>query len=180
VFAPGTPAEIDAAVHLALTGQDPTVIVDHVRLVDAQGTVPVVPSESLSIAMVRSGSDVLLVTYSLMVQRSLLVADQLATEGISAGVLSVPCLNPLPVSRLLGAISEFDHVLVVDEAPANGSPGSSIMAHMLAADVGCRAALVAAHAAPAPHALHLLDEVVPTSERIASSARELLDLPARR
>ena len=32
VLAPATPAAVDGAFHAALTGEDPTVIVDHVRL----------------------------------------------------------------------------------------------------------------------------------------------------
>ncbi len=174
VLAPGTPAEIDAALHIAMTGDDPTVIVDHVQLVDAPGPVPDAPAESLSVDLVRPGSDVLFVTYSLMVQRSLAAAHQLAAEGLSAGVLSVPCLNPLPAGPLLAALSEAEHVVFVDEACAAGSPASTMMALALDAGWPGRAALVAAAPAPAPHALHLLDAVIPTVARIADVARELI------
>lgn len=174
VLAPGTPAEIDAALHISMTGDDPTVIVDHLQLVDATGRVPAEPARSLSVELLRPGSDVLFVTYSLMVQRSLAAAEQLAAEGVSAGVLSVPCLNPLPAGPLLAALAQAEHVVFVDEACASGSPAATMMALAMDAGVPIRASLVTAAPSPAPHALHLLDAVIPTVERIAGAARTLV------
>lgn len=174
VLAPGTPAEIDAALHIAMNGDDPTIIVDHVRLVDATGVIPDGPATSMSVDIVRPGHDVMFVTYSLMVQRSLAAATVLEAEGISAGVISVARLNPLPIAALLEALSPVSHAVFVDESCAGGSPTSTMMAALLHAGIPTRARLVAAATAPAPHALHLLDAVVPTVDRIADSARRLV------
>ena len=48
------------------------------------------------------------------------------------------------------------------------------MAALLEQRGDVRAALVCSAGAPAPFALHLLDEIVPTTSRIAAAVRELI------
>jgi pyruvate dehydrogenase E1 component beta subunit len=173
VFAPGTPAEVDAAVHIALEADDPTVIVDHILLANCHGVVGPKPPDSLPITMVRAGADVVVVAYSLMVQRALEAAAQLTSEGLSVAVLSVPQLNPLPVADLIDAVADFRAAVFLDEAPAAGSCASTMMSAVLSARVGTRARIVAAAPVPVPHAPDLVDAVIPSVERIATEIRTL-------
>jgi pyruvate/2-oxoglutarate/acetoin dehydrogenase E1 component len=173
VFAPGTPAEVDAAVHIALKADDPTVIVDHILLANCHGVVGPKPPDSLPITMVRAGADVVVVAYSLMVQRALEAAAQLTSEGLSVAVLSVPQLNPLPVADLIDAVADFRAAVFLDEAPAAGSCASTMMSAVLSARVGTRARIVAAAPVPVPHAPDLVDAVIPSVERIATEIRTL-------
>lgn len=173
IYAPGTPAEVDAAIHAALTADDPCVIADHILLAGASGPVAEAPEEP-AIALARPGRDVLIVTYSLMLQRSLAVAERLAGDGLDVGVLSVPCLAPLAIDALVEACAPFAAVLLVDESRAAGSPASHILARLVQAGWNGRAALVCSLDAPAPYATHLLDEIVPTEARIADAVRALI------
>jgi pyruvate dehydrogenase E1 component beta subunit len=173
VLAPGTPADVDAAFHAALTGEDPTVIVDHVLLAGAEGPVDPAPG-SLAPALVREGEDALIVSYSLMLQRGLAAAAALEREGVRVAVLDVPCLHPLPVDEVLDVVARHARVVFADESRGPGSPASYMMARALEDGLRCRAALVCSAEAPAPFAPHLLDEVVPTEERIAGAVRGLV------
>ncbi|HUB75486.1 MAG TPA: transketolase C-terminal domain-containing protein [Solirubrobacteraceae bacterium] len=178
VIAPGTPAGVDAAFHAALTGPDPTVIVDNVRLAPFAGEVGERPAEVGS-TLVREGTDALIVSYSLMLQHALAAARALESEGASVAVLDLALLNPLPVAAALERIAEHRLVLFADEARAPGSPASHLMARMLEAGIAARAKLVCSAGAPSPFAPELVDEVVPTAATVEAALRELLAAPAR-
>jgi pyruvate/2-oxoglutarate/acetoin dehydrogenase E1 component len=174
VLAPGTPADIDRALHLALTGPDPTVIVDHLLLTDVRGEVQSEPLAGLTTTMLRSGVDVLIVSSSVMTQRALAVAQLLERDGLAVGVLNVPVVAPPPVEQVVSAARGHRAVAFVDESRAPGSPASLLMASVLEHLRDVRATLVCTRDAPAPFALHLLDEVVPTEARIADAVRGLV------
>ncbi len=174
VIAPGTPAGVDAALHAALTGGDPTVIVDHIQLAQCQGPVGPEPAAIAAPTLLREGADALIVSYSLMLQHALSATELLAAEGIAAAVLDVPTLNPLALADLIAATEGHRFLLFVDESRAAGSPASHMLARVLAARPGKTAALVCSLDAPAPFSTRLLDEVVPGPERIASELRKLL------
>jgi pyruvate/2-oxoglutarate/acetoin dehydrogenase E1 component len=174
VIAPGTPADIDAALHAALTGPDPTVIVDHVLLAEAHGPVAPDPVDPLAPAMLRSGADALLVTSSVMTQRALAAAELLEADGLAVSVLNMPVIAPAPLQEVVDAASSHRAVIFVEESRAPGSPASLLMASVLGRHSELRARLVCSRDAPAPFALHLLDEVVPTVSRIVDAVRGLV------
>ena len=179
IYAPGTPAEVDSVFHAALTGDDPTLIADHVLLVDAEGEVTdtLLPLDKPN--LVREGSDLLIVTYSLMVERALQAAKKLEEEGISAAVLSTPRLAPAPIEAIVEVAQRYEYVLFVDESRGPGSPTSYFMARLFESGATPRVHLTCTADAQAPVATHLLDEIVPTAERIQTDARALVGSVAR-
>jgi pyruvate dehydrogenase E1 component beta subunit len=179
VIAPGTPAGVDAAFHAALTGDDPTVIIDQIQLGDYEGSVPAEPADIARPTLVREGADAMIVSYSLTLQHALAAAEALASARTEVSVLDVPTLNPLPVEALIAATGDHRALLFVDESRAGASPASHMLARVLQARPLTRARLLCTLDAPAPFATHLLDEIAPTPERIAAEVRMLLaDLAA--
>lgn len=167
IYAPGTPADIDAALHSALTGNDPAVIADHVMLAHCTGDVPSEPEpEYASCSLLAPGEDSLLVASSLMVQRSLAASEVLSRDGIGAAVLNVRLLSPAPIDAVLQAADRFSTVVLVDESRGPGSPMSHVAAHL--AQAGARIRLVSAAHVPSPYSPSLAHEVTPTVERIAA------------
>lgn len=179
VLAPGTPADIDAALHIAFTGPDPTVIFDHLLLTDVRGPVPATPADTLEPSLLRTGEDALLVASSAMTQRALAAAGELAAEGTEVAVLNVPTVAPPPIDQLMHAASEHRAVAFVEESRAAGSPAAFLIASLLARRRDLVTALICTADAPAPFALELLDEVVPTAARIAGDVRRLIGDPNR-
>lgn len=172
IYAPGSPAEVDAVFHAALTSDDPTLIVDHLLLADATGPLGDEPICAEGPILLHPGEDALVVSYSLMAQRGVSAARLLAAEA-SVAVLSVPLLHPMPVDTVLDVVANYERVVFVDESRAAGSPMSLLMAHLLERGSAARVALVCTRDAPPAFAEHLVDEVVPTVERIADAVRGL-------
>jgi pyruvate/2-oxoglutarate/acetoin dehydrogenase E1 component len=177
VLTPGTPSDIDAALHVAMTGPDPTVILDHVLLAQARGPVgPAPPGPAGPQPMLlHRGGDALLVASSVMAQRALAAAEVLESEGRAVAVLNLPVVSPPPVEAVLSAARGHRLVVFIDESRAAGSPAASLMASLLGGRPDLRAEIICSADAPAPFALELLDEVVPTTARIAQRTRELID-----
>jgi pyruvate/2-oxoglutarate/acetoin dehydrogenase E1 component len=174
VLVPGTPADIDTALHAALTGPDPTVIFDHVLLADTRGPVPESPATVPAAVLLREGGDVLVVASGVMTPRALEAATELGSEGIEVAVLNVPMVAPAPLDHVLDVAGSYRMVAFADESRGPGSPASYLMAAVLEQRRDVRATLVCSAEAPAPFALHLLDEIVPTTSRIAAAVRELI------
>ncbi len=173
LYAPGTPADVDAALHSALNGSDPVVIVDHPLLSEARGPVTAEPAAMAGAQLVRTGEDVLLIAYSLMTQRALEAAAVLEREGVSASVLNLRVLSPSPIPDVLEAAREHRAIVFIDESRAGGSPASLLMARVFEVFPGHRARLVCSADAPSPFSAELLDHVVPTVDRIVAETLEL-------
>jgi pyruvate/2-oxoglutarate/acetoin dehydrogenase E1 component len=174
VIAPGTPAGVDAAFHEALTGADPTVIVDHIQLSGYLG--PVGPALDIGAPRLqREGADAMIVSYSLMLQHSLAAAEILAAEGARVAVLDVPTLNPLPVAELLDATAGQRLIAFVDESRTAGSPATHMLSRVAQARPGTRTRLICTLDAPPAFATELLDRILPGPDRIADGVRVLLE-----
>jgi pyruvate/2-oxoglutarate/acetoin dehydrogenase E1 component len=174
IYAPGTPADVDSAFHAALTGADPSVIVDHVLLAEYEGEVPERPeADAHGARLVRAGDDVLLVAYGLMTQRALEAAAALEEQGVGAAVLNLRTLAPMPVADVLEHAGRHARVALVYESRLPASP-ARLLAACIAERLPPRALrLICTGPAPSPVATHLLDELVPTSARIAREVGEL-------
>lgn len=178
IFAPATPADVDGLVHAAFDCDDPVLLVDHLLLAQASGPVPDQPDSTLGRAdLLREGRDVVIVTYSVMVQRALDAAELLAEAGVEASVLNLRTLAPLPVADVLRVVREHPAAVFVDEAHGPGSTASYLMARVLEATATSRARLVCMGEAPAPYAEELLDVLVPTAQRIAVESASLVGRP---
>ncbi|HEY5389522.1 MAG TPA: transketolase C-terminal domain-containing protein, partial [Solirubrobacteraceae bacterium] len=103
VIAPGTPASVDGALHQALTGEDPTILIDHILLAPFEGELAESPADVSAPALLRDGGDAMLISYSLMLQHCLQAAQTLAGEGLDVAVLEVATLAPLAVEELIEA-----------------------------------------------------------------------------
>ena len=150
LYAPGTPADVDAAFHAALNGSDPVVIVDHPLLAQARGLVPIEPAALAGAQVLREGGDVLLIAYSLMTQRALAAASALEREDVFASVLNLRVLAPAPIQDVLEAVREHSAVVFIDESRAAGSPASLLMARVFEGFPGHQARLVCSADAPSP------------------------------
>jgi pyruvate/2-oxoglutarate/acetoin dehydrogenase E1 component len=174
VIAPGTPASVDGALHAALTGEDPTILIDHILLAPFDGELGEAPAAVTDPALVRDGGDAMLVSYSLMLQHCLAAAQLLAEDGLEVAVLEVATLAPLAVEELINATAGHERLVFVDESRAAGSPASHMLAQVAQARPQTHTRLVCTLDAPAPFATHLLDEILPTPARIAAATRALI------
>jgi len=85
-----------------------------------EGSSNEVPEEQYTIPfgqakVARAGEDVTIVTLSQMVQKSLLAAEELAKQGVSAEVLDLRTLVPLDRNAVLKSVGKTGRLLVADE-----------------------------------------------------------------
>ncbi len=85
-----------------------------------EGSTNEVPEEAYTIPfgkanVVRSGTDITIVTLSQMVQKAVIAADQLAGLGISAEVIDLRTVVPLDRAAVLESVKKTGRLLVADE-----------------------------------------------------------------
>jgi pyruvate dehydrogenase E1 component beta subunit len=66
--------------------------------------------------VLRAGSDVTIVAFSLMVERALRAAEALAEEGIDAEVIDLRTLRPLDIDTIVESIKKTNRLVAVEES----------------------------------------------------------------
>lgn len=124
------------------------------------------------------GADLTIATFGNGVRMALRVARRLAGRGVSARVLDLRWIAPLPVEDLLHAATATGRVLVADETRHSGGVGEGVVTALVERGFAGRIARVASYDSFIPLGdaanLVLLDE-----DTIERAALELLAEPAR-
>lgn len=126
VVVPSNAYDAKGLMTTAIRDDNPVVFLYHKGIMGLswmsyfEGSTNEVPEEQYTIPfgqarVVREGSDVTIVTLSQMVQKSVLAADRLAAEGISAEVLDLRTLVPLDRAAVLKSVQRTGRLLVADE-----------------------------------------------------------------
>lgn len=179
IVLPASPADVRGLFRTAVRSDNPTVIVDHARLMDLEGEVPdgdvAIPFGKADIK--RAGSDVTIVATSWQVQTALAAAEALARDGISAEVLDPRTLVPFDKEALLGSVAKTGRLVVVDECPLNCSVASEIAAIVAEEGFGSLKApirRVARLNVPVPFSAPLEERIGPTAGRVVDAAKATL------
>ena len=100
-----------------------------------RGKMPAIYADGISLdagcRITRQGTDMCLVATGIMTHRAMEVAELLAVQGVSATVVDVYKLKPLPTAALLDAMRASHRVAVIEEHTMQGGLGS-MMAELLA------------------------------------------------
>ncbi len=180
VVEPGTPADVKGLFRWAgLRSKNPTVILDHARLMDTEGEVPDGPYEIPfgQADVKRQGSDVTIVACGIQVPRSLAAAETLARDGIQAEVIDPRTLSPLDTATILASVHKTGRVVVTDESHDNCGVAAGLAAVIADEGFGSLKApikRVSTMPVPVPYSQPMEDYVTPTAERIVTAAREII------
>jgi 2-oxoisovalerate dehydrogenase E1 component beta subunit len=131
VVVPSTPYDAKGLLIAAIRDPDPVIFFEHKQLYRAvRGDVPegayTVSIGSASIA--RSGTDISLFTYGLMLHHSLTAADEVARDSISVEVIDLRTLYPLDRTTILESVRKTGKALIVHEDNLTGGIGGEISA----------------------------------------------------
>jgi pyruvate/2-oxoglutarate/acetoin dehydrogenase E1 component len=179
---PSTPYDAKGLLKAAIRDPDPVIFEEHKGLYRAPHLREVLPDEDYTVPLgtartVREGTDLTVVTYGLMVHRSLEAAERLSREeGISVEILDLRTLLPLDDEAIMAAVRRTGKLLVVHEDTRTGG-----IAGEIAARVNEQAfewldgpiLRVTAIDAPVPYAGPLEDYFLPAVEDIVQAARYL-------
>jgi pyruvate dehydrogenase E1 component beta subunit len=131
VIAPYSAADAKGLLKAAIQSEDPVVFLENELLYGQSFDVPKLDDYTLPIgkaAVVRKGTDVTLVSYSIGVGVSLDAAARLAEEGIDAEVIDLRTLRPLDKATVLASLAKTNRMVCVEE----GWPVCSISAELMA------------------------------------------------
>ena len=124
----------------------------------------------------RAGSDLTILTVSLMVHRSLDAAEKLAEQGISAEVIDLRTLVPLDRETIVNSVKKTHRVLVVDEDYLSYGMSGELVA-IVAEDaldyLDAPPKRLAVPDVPIPYSRPMEQHVIPTIDRIVAAAQEL-------
>ena len=179
VIAPSTPYDAKGLLKAAIRDDNPVIFIEHQLLYTEKG---VVPEEEYTVpigqAVVRrEGKDITIVAYLKMAQVALEAAELLAAEGIEAEVVDPRTLMPLDAETIGASVKKTGRLLIVCQAPKTGCFGEHIayQAQELAfASLKGPAQIVAAYDIPPPMAQTLESENLPSPEKVARTAKEMV------
>ena len=135
VIAPYSAADAKGLLKAAIRSEDPVVFLENELLYGQSFDVPRLGDHIVPIgkaAIVRVGSDVTLVSYSIGVGVALDAASQLAEEGIEAEIIDLRTLRPLDTATLLASLAKTNRLVCVEEGWPVCSISSEIAAVVMA------------------------------------------------
>ena len=127
-------------------------------------------------AIKRPGRDITIVALSIMVQKTLQVAEQLCAEGIDAEVVDPQTILPLDRETIFASVRKTRRLVVVHEAVQHGGVGAEIVASVVEhcmSDMDAPPVRVAAKNLPLPFAPEMERLVLPNGNDIVQAVRRI-------
>ena len=162
----------------AIRDNNPVIFIEHKALYKRKCEVPEEPYEcDYCCDIKREGKDVTIVTYSAMVDQSLLAAEELAGAGIEAEVIDIRSIEPLHAATIIASVKKTGHAVVVHEACRKGGFGAELAAQIQEeafAELKKPILRVGAPNVPVPFAPNLEKAYVPDKDNIIQAVRDCL------
>ena len=176
---PSNPRDAKGLLKSAIRDDDPVLYYEHKALFKVKGVVPdeeyLVPLGRAAVR--RPGGDVTIITYSLMVERCLAAAEELAADGIDAEVLDLRSLRPLDWEAIAASVRKTHRAVVAHEACRTGGVGAEIAARIgdeLFDELDAPVKRVGAQDVPMPFSPPLEEFVLPGPAAVVAAVRRLL------
>lgn len=136
VVQPATPEDAKGLLLAAISDPDPVMIFEHKLLYKMKGIVPegyyTTPIGKAAIR--REGTDVSIVTTSIMMHKAMEAADQLAKGGIDAEVIDLRSIRPIDHETVLASVRKTGRLICVYEAVKTLGIGAEISAMVAESD----------------------------------------------
>ncbi len=183
VVIPSTPYDAKGLLKASIRDNNPVVFLEQKLLYRQKGLVPEIEDEYIiplgKADIKKEGTDVSIITYGRMVDRCLLVADQMAQEkGLSIEVVDIRTLIPLDKEAIIASAKKTGRVLVVHEACQTGGFGAELVATIADSEaffyLDAPIKRLGGLDVPIPYNPTLEAQVVPTEEKIRTAIMALL------
>ncbi|VWX56868.1 pyruvate dehydrogenase complex E1 component subunit beta [Sphingorhabdus sp. 109] len=179
VIAPYDAADAKGLLKAAIQTPDPVVFLENELLYGRSFDVPEIEDYTLPIGkarIMREGSDVTIVSYSIGVGLALEAADTLAGEGIEAEVIDLRTLRPLDTETVLKSLAKTNRMVVAEEGWPTCSIASEIVALCMEQgfdDLDAPVMRVTNEDVPLPYAANLEKAALIDSARIIEAAKKV-------
>jgi 2-oxoisovalerate dehydrogenase E1 component len=174
---------VDAAglLRTSIRCDDPVMFLEHKHLYRQTYNKGVYPGAEYMIpfgkgALRRDGTDVVILTWGALVQRSVLAAQQADKEGISVAVFDLRTIIPYDWSGIAALVEKTNRVLVVQEDQLTCGFGAEISARIgdeLFQHLDAPVRRVAAMDCPVAYSPDLEEEILPQASDVLAAIRAL-------
>ena len=181
VVAPYSAADAKGLLKAAIRDPNPVIFLEHEVLYGQSFDVPddddwIVPIGKANI--LRSGSDVTIVAFSIMVGCALKAADRLAEQGVSAEVIDLRSIRPLDSATIVESVKKTSRLVTCEEGFPFAGIGAEIAMQVMeqAFDwLDAPIARVTGKDVPMPYAANLEALALPQIDDIVAAARTTCD-----
>jgi pyruvate dehydrogenase E1 component beta subunit len=180
VICPYDAADAKGLLKAAIQSEDPVVFLENELLYGRSFEVPQIDDYVLPIGkarIMREGSDITIVSYSIGVGMALDAAEKLAGEGISAEVIDLRTLRPLDKATVLASLAKTNRLVVAEE----GWPTCSIASEIIAIcmnegfdDLDAPVVRVTNEDVPMPYAANLERATLINADKIVAACRHVI------
>jgi len=179
IVAPATAYDAKGLMKAAMRDDDPVIYLEHKFLY--RRAKEVLPTEDFEVPIGkgivrREGTDLTIITYGGMMQRSVDAAEKLAEEGISAEVIDLRSLLPFDEALILESVKKTGKAMIVHEATLTGGVGGEFSARITEKAfeyLDAPVLRVASQDTPVPYSPPLEDFFMPDTNIIMNAARKL-------
>ncbi len=180
VISPYDAADAKGLLKAAIRCEDPVVFLENELLYGRTFDIPDLDDHVLPIGkarIMREGTDVTLVSYSIGVGMSLEAAEVLAGEGISVEVIDLRTIRPLDKATILASLAKTNRLVIAEEGWPVCSIGSEIVAICMEDgfdDLDAPVIRVTNEDVPMPYAANLEKAALVNPAKIAAGVRKVL------
>lgn len=179
VVMPSTPHDAKGLLTASLRDNNPVLYIEHKVLYGMSGPVPeeeyLIPLGQAEVK--KEGTDVTLISYSLMLQKTLAAAEQLAGDGVNAEVVDLRTLSPLDHDTLSQSVQKTHRAVVIQEAYESAGVASQVIKSLMDSSFDYIDAPIKTVAAPdtvIPFSPILEDNMLPNEDKIIRAAKEIM------
>jgi pyruvate dehydrogenase E1 component beta subunit len=180
VICPYDAADAKGLLKAAIRCEDPVVFLENELLYGRNFEVPAVDDYVLPIGkarVMREGSDLTIVSYSIGVGMALEAAEILAGEGVDVEVIDLRTLRPLDKDTVLASLKKTNRLIVAEEGWPACSIGSEIAAICMEEgfdDLDAPVLRITNEDVPMPYAANLEKLALLNAAKIVAGARKIL------
>jgi pyruvate dehydrogenase E1 component beta subunit len=179
VVAPYSAADAKGLIKSAIRDPNPVIVLENELLYGSSFDVPDDEDVTVPIGkakVVRTGDDVTITAFSLMVGKALEAAEMLAAEGIEAEVIDLRSIRPLDTATVVDSVKRTNRIVSVEEGWPFAGIGAEIGMRMMedAFDyLDAPVVRVTGEDVPMPYAANLEKLALPQAERIVEAAKRV-------
>jgi len=179
VIAPSTAADAKGLLKAAIRDPNPVMFLENEILYGHSSPVPKLDDYVLPIGrarVVRAGTDVTIVAWSMGMSYALKAADELAKDNISAEVIDLRTLKPMDSDTIIESVKKTGRLVTVEEGWKQSGVGAEIAARVMeeAFDyLDAPVARVTGKDVPMPYAANLEKLALPSVAEVVEAAKSV-------